>query len=148
MRVFSSLVNTCFLFGKSPIAPGTAGSVFAILVWFIFFPALGETGLLFLFLIIILSYFTISFELENTNKKDPQHIVIDEAVGMWLSLLFISFNDYINIALAFILFRLLDILKPSLINRSQSIKGPGGVLMDDIISGVITSLVFLGLVNL
>ena len=119
MRVFSSLVNTCFLFGKSPIAPGTAGSIFALLVWFIFFPALGETGLLFLFLIIILSYFTISFELENTN-----------------------------IALAFILFRLLDILKPSLINRSQSIKGPGGVLMDDIISGVITSLVFLGLVNL
>ena len=145
MKLFSSLVNTCFLFGKSPVAPGTIGSIFALIVWLIFSCLITKPGILFVLLITILSYFTISFELKSTNDKDPQHIVIDEAIGIWISLIFISYGDFTNIALAFILFRLLDILKPSIINRSQYIKGPAGILSDDIISGLITCVIFLGI---
>ena len=65
------------------------------------------------------------------NVKDPQYIVIDEVIGLWIALFFIPSNDFINIILAFIIFRLLDILKPSIINRVQNIKGVSGVLLDD-----------------
>ena len=145
MKSFSSLINNCFLFGKFPIAPGTAGSIFALIMWLIFVPLIGEISIFIIFLITILSYFTISFELGETSQKDPEHIVIDEAIGMWISLLFISPYNFIHIGLAFSIFRLLDILKPSVINRSQNIKGAGGVLMDDILSGLITSMIILGI---
>jgi len=148
MKLFSSLVNTCFFFGKSPVAPGTIGSVFALIVWLILSYTIMKPSILFILLITIVSYFTISFELKSTNEKDPQHIVIDEAIGIWISLIFISFGNFINIGLAFILFRLLDILKPSIINRSQYIKGPVGILADDIISGLITCMIFLGIINI
>ena len=131
------------LFGKVPIAPGTIGSIFAVIVWFIFSPLLGSLSIILLFLIALLSYFTISFELRNTNEKDPQHIVIDEAIGMWISLLFISPGNFTNITLAFIIFRLLDILKPSIIYYSQSLKEEYGILMDDILSGLITTLIII-----
>ena len=146
MNLFPSLINTCLFTGKIPVAPGTAGSIFALMIWLSVSPSLASMIVL-LTLVISLSYYTISFELRNTNLKDPQHIVIDEAIGMWISLLFISSNDFINIILAFILFRLLDILKPSIINRSQNIRGTGGILSDDIISGLITCMVFWGITS-
>ena len=144
MKIFSLLINTCLFVGKSSIAPGTLGSIFALLIWLLFSPTL-IIMLTVLILVVSLSYYTISFDLHNSNEKDPQYIVIDEAIGMWISLLFVSSNNIVNICLAFIVFRLFDILKPSIINRSQNIKGPGGVLLDDIISGFITSLILLGL---
>ena len=88
-----------------------------------------------------LSYFTILLELRDTSDKDPQHIVIDEAIGMWISILFL--DNIMFIVLAFILFRLLDILKPSIIYYSQFLKGPYGILMDDILSGIITALIII-----
>ena len=123
MKIFSLLINTCLLVGKSSIVPGTLGSVFALLIWFLFSPSL-ITMLIVLVIVTSLSYYTILFELHNSNEKDPQYIVIDEAIGMWISLLFISSSNFINICLAFIIFRLFDILKPSIINRSQNIQGP------------------------
>ena len=148
MNLFSSLINTCFLLGKSSFAPGTIGSLFALIVWFLFSPAVGNSGFLIIVLITALSYWTILFELSNTSEKDPQYIVIDEAIGMWLSLLFISPNDFINIGLAFTMFRLLDILKPSIIARVQNVEGAAGVLIDDIVCGIITSIIIIGVVSL
>ena len=95
----------------------------------------------------MLSYYTISITLKNTDDKDPQYIVIDEALGMWISVLFIARNDFLNIFLAFICFRLLDIIKPSIIYRIQYIKGQWGILADDIIAGIFTCLVFMGITS-
>tara|TARA_B100001250_G_C19770304_1_gene776823 strand:+ start:1302 stop:1598 length:297 start_codon:yes stop_codon:yes gene_type:complete len=91
----------------------------------------------------LLSYYTISSELNETGEKDPQHIVIDEAIGMWISLLTINYHVY-AVVLAFILFRLLDIFKPSFIFRSQYLKGAWGVLVDDALAGFITCLIMFG----
>ena len=84
----------------------------------------------------------------DNDNKDPQHIVIAQAIGMWISVLFISSSDIVNILLALIVFRLLDIFKPSIINRIQNIPGPVGILMDDIIAGIITCIIFAGIVNI
>ena len=144
MKLFSSLINTCLFVGLSPLAPGTVGSIFALFVWWFFQPSFAILIIL-IIIISLLSYFTILFELTNTNKKDPQYIVVDEAIGMWISVLFLSTNDYVYIIFALILFRLFDILKPSIINRVQNIKGPVGILFDDIIAGLMTCMIIAGI---
>ena len=147
MIFFSSLFNTFFFSGNISIAPGTVGSFSALLFWWLFLPSY-ETRLVFLILFIFISYFTISFDLKLNNVKDPQYIVIDEVIGLWIALFFIPSNDFINIILAFIIFRLLDILKPSIINRVQNIKGVSGILLDDIICGFVTSILLIGMINI
>ena len=147
MKFFSSLVNTCFFIGKSSIAPGTLGSIFALLIW-IFFLSSYESRMISLLLVTILSYFTISSDLNNSDEKDPQYIVVDEVVGMWISLLFVPLNDFRIIILAFGIFRLLDIFKPSIIARVQNIDGAIGVLIDDVLCGIITAIIIIGIVGL
>ena len=144
MKLFSSLINTCFFVGMTPLVPGTLGSIFALIIWLFFSPPL-TLMIISLLLLIFLSYITILFELRDTDDKDPQHIVIDEAIGMWIALLFISPVNFLSIASAFIIFRMLDIFKPSIIGRSEKIQGAGGILMDDILSGMITCMVCLGI---
>ena len=149
MSWFDSLINTFFLIGKSPVAPGTIGSLGALIVWF-FIPQISFLAMSYIILCIIaLSYFTILDHLSNTNEKDPQYIVIDEVVGMWIALLPLGLYkiDIGIVLLAFVLFRLFDIVKPSIVYRSQFLKGPMGILMDDIIAGIITSLIIFGIIS-
>ncbi len=142
MNFSRSLINTFFFIGKIPFAPGTFGSLLTLILWILIKPSLIVMTLI-LFMFFLLSYYTISSELNETGEKDPQHIVIDEAIGMWISLLTINYHVY-AVVLAFILFRLLDIFKPSFIFRSQYLKGAWGVLVDDALAGFITCLIMFG----
>lgn len=74
------------------------------------------------------------------NRKDSRHIVIDEVGGMLLSLLFIPY-DIRLVVLAFILFRILDSLKPYPTNCLQKLKGSLGIMSDDIIAGLYANIV-------
>ena len=147
MIFLSSLFNTFLFSGKSPIAPGTVGSFAALVFCFFFLPSY-ELKLVFIFSFTLLSYITISYELKASKEQDPQHIVIDEVIGMWIALLFMPSNNISYMVLAFIIFRFLDILKPSIINRIQNIKGAFGILLDDMACGFITSIILLGIVSL
>ena len=149
MNRFDSLINTFFLLGRSPIAPGTMGSIGALIIWF-FIPQTSIFIMSYLILCItVLAYFTILADLEKSNAKDPQYIVIDEVIGMWIALLPLGLynSDMGIVLLAFVLFRLFDIIKPSIVYRSQFLKGPLGILMDDIIAGIITSLIIFGIIS-
>ena len=150
MNLLALLINTLLFIGKAPVAPGTIGSIFALIIWWLCNPIPTTFAIIFLILISFLSYYTISITLKHTNEKDPQYIVIDEAIGMWIALLSLGSyrNDIYYIFLAFILFRLLDILKPSIIYRVQLIPGPLGILLDDIIAGIITCLIIVGITTI
>ena len=145
MNSFALLINTCFFIGKIPVAPGTFGSIFALIAWYLFSFFSTQSIIILLIFIVVLSYYTISITLNHTNDKDPQYIVIDEAIGMWIALLAVYPNDFFSFFLAFILFRLLDILKPSIIYRVQFFPGALGILFDDIIAGLITYLIITGI---
>ncbi len=71
--------------------------------------------------------------------KDSSRVVIDEAAGMMISLLFVPVTIPYVIT-GFVLFRLLDITKPLLIRRTELLPGGWGVMMDDILAGVYTNL--------
>ena len=144
IKSISLFLNTCFFVGRIPIAPGTMGSIFALIIWYFLNPSLGFM-ITFLIVITLFSYYTISTTLESSNEKDPQYIVIDEAIGMWIALSFVSSYNLLNGCIAFLLFRLLDIFKPSIIYRLQFFSGALGVLLDDILAGLISGLIIAGI---
>ena len=84
------------------------------------------------------------------GKKDPSQVVADETAGMALVLLFMPpaalsgpMNSAIFIGLAFVLWRVADILKPWPANGLQRLGGGLGILIDDLIAAVYAGLVTL-----
>ncbi len=79
-------------------------------------------------------------EEEESKIHDSSYIVIDELVGMWLSMA-ISGLSLAGVVLSFIFFRIYDITKPSLIGRiDKEVKGGLGVVADDALAGVLAGL--------
>ena len=105
-----------FGLGNLPYAPGTFTSLAVLCIWY-FIPNVFYVQLLIL-LIILLSGFYLCYKyyLNGSSIKDPSYIVIDEVAGMMISLFLIP-KTIPAYFLAFILFRLLDIFKPSIILR-------------------------------
>ena len=129
--------STLFFSGYSPIAPGTCGSLFTVLLaWFL----IPENH--FLLLIITLIWLIIAFfiarEAEKLFGHDAGKINIDESVGMLISLLWVP-KKFILYGVAFLLFRLYDIIKPPPIRGLEKIKGYG-VTLDDIVAGLYANL--------
>lgn len=137
-RGFEKLSATAFGIGYLPLAPGTWASLAAACLWYFLQQNIVFTAGLQLLAVsasVIIGIWS-SVRLENVWGKDPSKIVIDEWAGMWITLLFLP-ADWRILILALLVFRILDIWKPSIIKRAEEIKGGWGVMMDDIIAGVI-----------
>jgi phosphatidylglycerophosphatase A len=137
------LFATWFGCGYSPSAPGTVGSLAAILIAWPLARA-GFTNWHFLILALALLYPAISaasiVALES-GGKDPQVVVVDEVLGQWITLAGAAKFDWLTLALAFGLFRLFDIWKPFPIRKIESIPSGAGIVLDDIGAGVYGALV-------
>ena len=81
-----------------------------------------------------------SAKMETRFGDDPQIVVIDEIVGMWVSLLFLPKTVWISI-LAFIFFRVYDTVKPPPARRCEEFKNGWGIMLDDVAAGVYANLV-------
>ncbi len=133
VNIISQLISTFFYLGKVKYAPGTIASFVTFFIWYTFIPENISFRLLIFFLITIIGFFSIKNSLSDYIDKDPQEIVIDEVIGMSLPLLFLT--DLLTMSIAFILFRVFDILKPSIIYYSQFYDGAYGVILDDLLAG-------------
>ncbi|WP_024750514.1 phosphatidylglycerophosphatase A family protein [Helicobacter pylori] len=131
---------TLFFSGYSKKAPGTIGSLVALLLGLpvlIFSANTLFLGAIFIGLIAITQ---IDKEEEETKRHDSSYIVIDELVGMWLAMA-ISGLSLAGVVLSFIFFRIYDITKPSLIGKiDKEVKGGLGVVADDALAGVLAGL--------
>ena len=143
MKSLSYLISTFFYLGKLPKAPGTWGSLGALLVWS-FIPESLFFRFILLSLTLIIGFIACGNTLKESDDPDPSFIVIDEVVGLWITLLFVPKTIFLFI-LGFLLFRLFDILKPSFIYSVQFLKGSWGVMLDDILAGVLSLLVLWGI---
>ena len=137
----SLLITTFFYIGKIRHAPGTFSSLATLLIWILFIPTDYFIRISITFLLTIIGFIFIKLSLPNFQEEDPQSIVIDEVIGMSVALIFI--NDLSIMIIAFLLFRMLDILKPSIIYYSQHFPGAYGILLDDILAGAITSMLLI-----
>ncbi len=149
--------------GLSPKAPGTVGTLASLPVGLGVLYYFGiETLFMLTFTITIIGIFEINKYEQTTGFHDQQHIVIDEAAGMWLSLM-IAFSTAITVTypyaeilaiiLSFAAFRLFDIWKPSTIGWiDRELKGGLGVMLDDVLAGIagglLSALVLMGIEKL
>lgn len=135
-----ALIGTGFGSGFFPFAPGTAGTLVAALIWFglSFWVSEGCLPGLTAALILVFAGAGIwaAERLEECWGKDPSRVVVDEMVGVWITLLAVPSGHIWYTLGAFALFRLFDIFKPLGIRRMESLPGGVGVMMDDILSGV------------
>jgi len=77
--------------------------------------------------------------MEKVYGHDPGEVTIDEVLGMWISLLFLP-KTILVAALAFFIFRVLDIVKPFPARRFDNIRGGSGIMFDDVVSAIYTNL--------
>jgi phosphatidylglycerophosphatase A len=135
----SKTLSTFFYVGYLPFIPGTFGSIAGIFLYFLIKSNCAAHVLLTLILIII--GFLVSGRAEKLfNKMDPKYVVIDEVSGMLLGLLFIPYGIKLVI-IAFVLFRILDTLKPFPAGRLERLHGSMGIMSDDIIAGIYTNII-------
>jgi len=140
------VITTCFYLGKLPYAPGSWGSLGTIVLW-LFLPVdylIHSTVILFLFIIGV--YYS-KQAAEKLKIHDPSEVVIDEAVGMGISIFMLP-HSFILYFIAFCLFRVFDIFKPSFIFHIQNFPGGWGIMLDDVLAGFFTLAIVTGLSSL
>ncbi|MFT2641761.1 phosphatidylglycerophosphatase A [Helicobacter pylori] len=139
---------TLFFSGYSKKAPGTIGSLVALLLGLPILIFSANTLFLAAVLIGLIAIAQIDKEEEESKIHDSSYIVIDELVGMWLAMA-ISGLSLAGVVLSFIFFRIYDITKPSLIGKiDKEIKGGLGVVADDALAGVLAGLSVLLAINI
>ena len=129
------IFSTGLYTGYSPIAPGTVGTIVAVLLYLALSrlsPVLyGITVLAFL----CMACWMASMAEPVFGKGDSGHIVIDEVAGFLVTMSFLPPTAR-HVLLGFVLFRFFDILKPFPIRRLEGLQGGYGVVADDVMAGI------------
>ena len=152
--------------GKLPKAPGTAGSALSVLLGLPILLYSAQTLFLLACLLGIIAVREIDKWEAYSGKHDEKWIVIDELVGVWLAMSILCYGNpslwltidksadiwltmstlwheghFAHIMLAFVLFRVFDIWKPSIIGRiDRKLKGGLGVVLDDVAAGIVAGI--------
>ena len=152
MKHIKNCVATFFYCGYAPKAPGTFGTLGAVILYFLltkfFFhtnPSYTFPTMLILLLLASIGNVWIGPWAENHfHKKDPKQVVIDEVAGYFLTVLFFQ-PTWELMLIAFCLFRLFDITKPYPIHKVEKLPQGWGILMDDLVAACYAIVVLIGL---
>lgn len=129
-------IATGFYSGFAPKSPGTWGSAFALLPWFFCRNLSVPHYLLVLLGIFILGFFSAGSAEKILDQPDPGCIVIDEILGIFISLA-LAPNHPVAWILGFLLFRFFDILKPFPVSWLDThVHGGMGIMLDDVAAGI------------
>ncbi|WP_339107267.1 phosphatidylglycerophosphatase A [Thioclava sp. GXIMD4216] len=144
-----NFINTFFWSGKLKPASGTWGSLAALAVGWSIEHWLGFWPLVLAFVVAtVVGFITVPAELKDRPGDDPSEIVIDEVAGLWLAMLFPAVGFYMRDmsmvwpgpVAAFLLFRLFDIWKPSIVGWADRLHTPQGVMLDDLFAGIFAGI--------
>jgi phosphatidylglycerophosphatase A len=149
-------MGTFFGAGLLQPGPGTWGSVAAVLLWMIparaydrlnhtFIPneshlllheyALSGLTILAVIMVTAIGISAATRVAQESGRKDPGYVVIDEVAGQWLTLV-VCKPDWQHALLALALFRLFDIAKPWPIRKLEALPGGWGIMLDDLAAGL------------
>jgi len=134
------LLATVGYVGHFPIAPGTAGSAAALPLFFLVriagWPALEVTVIL---VLLAAGCWAGSVAEAHYARTDPGYVVLDEVVGMLVTLLFVPVSAK-GALVGFFLFRLFDIVKPFPARQCERLHGGVGIMTDDLVAGIYGNL--------
>jgi len=126
--------------GKIPFAPGTFGSVLGLPVCYCLTFVRVRIAILLTLLFVAFSIWIADRAEKLLRSKDPGYIVIDEIAGLLVTFLGIPFN-LLNGVAGFLIFRIMDILKPFPARMlEKKLPGGAGVVMDDVAAGLYSNL--------
>ena len=147
-KLFHIIIASGFGSGFSPFAPGTAGALVAVIIWTVLFYVNPPSILLVVTSLLIVLFTAAGIwsadKLESEWGKDPSKVVVDEMVGVWIALLAVPVGNVWYILFAFLLFRFFDIFKPLGIRKMEQLEGGIGVMADDILAGIYSFLLLMG----
>ena len=132
----SEAIATLLGLGRVSAAPGTLASVVAlILAWPIALYS-GRFGLLAAGIAVsAIGAWASEHYARDTKQADPSECVVDELAGQWIACAFAPIS-FLAFLLAFVLFRVFDILKPWPISRLEKLPGGVGIMADDLAAAV------------
>jgi len=139
-------LQKCFLTGcytgLLPKAPGTWGSLFGTFLAYLILLFLPQSTLFLLaILITVIAVKEINKYEKINNTHDESIIVIDEIAGVWIAISLLPNTSILWLIIAFLLFRVFDITKPSYIGKLEAkLKGGLAVMADDLLAGVVAGL--------
>jgi phosphatidylglycerophosphatase A len=141
------LIATWFGCGYAPKAPGTAGSLAALVIAITLHYIVGyaggfERGTLLLLTAILLApgIWSASVVARETNQPDPQIVVVDEVIGQWITLAGAATFNWKTWLAALVLFRLLDMWKPAPARQLEHLHSGWGIVADDVMAGLYGAL--------
>ncbi len=136
-------VATGFGAGRFPVAPGTAGTLVALPLWY-WTDGSGVRHLLLLCAVLLVSVPAAREEVAATGRPDPGSVVIDEIAGMLLAATGIPWGVR-PVLLLFLLFRVFDVLKFWPVAWLDARRGAVYVVADDLAAGVCAGLAYRGI---
>ena len=124
--------------GLAPVAPGTAGSLAALLPGLALLwvgPAALAVG------VVVAAAVGLWAIRAAGASDDPGWVVIDEVAGQWIALLGLAHPSLLGALAAFAAFRLFDVAKPGPVGWAERLPGAVGVMADDVLAGVLAAMV-------
>lgn len=136
MTRFAVAIATVGHIGYLPVAPGTAGSVAGLALFFL----LRAAEQPWLEPVAVIALFAVGAWAGNIAERyfggvDPQPVVIDEVLGMLVTLMFVPVG-WVGAVVGFVVFRVLDVVKPWPARRLEGLHGGAGVMADDAMAGI------------
>jgi phosphatidylglycerophosphatase A len=132
-------IATVLGIGYIPIAPGTCGSAAGLLLWAVIPSSAAAQGVA-IAIVFAIGAWSGSVAEHHFGKTDPRQVVIDEVMGMLMTL-FLNPVGWAGALGGFLLFRIADIVKPFPANRLERLPGGVGVMADDGMAAVYANLV-------
>ncbi len=126
--------------GYIPIAPATFACCISVLFWYFLvdFPLIYWA----VFVNLFIWGLVISQEFVKEWGKDPRKIVVDEYTTMLLPLYFVP-KIILPLMIVFVLFRLLDVIKPPPLRQLEKLSGAWGIMLDDLGAAIYTALIII-----
>jgi phosphatidylglycerophosphatase A len=148
MKRLALAIATCGYVGYAPLAPGTFGSAVGVALFYLV-RATGSTAIEIAVLIAVLlvGLWSATLAEEHFGGLDPGPVVIDEVAGMLITLLLLPVNG-LGIFVGFLVFRVLDVVKPWPAGRFEHLPGGLGVMADDTMAAIYGNLLMRGAILL
>ena len=136
--IFALALATAFGVGYVPFAPGTFGSAVGLVLWWML-PASAVAQLVTIVLLFAIGSWSGTVAERHFAMVDPPPVVIDEVMGMLLTL-FMAPVGWRGALIGFFLFRVADVVKPFPAGRLERLPGGIGVMADDGMAAVYANL--------